>query len=137
MCYGRDCDGGDQRIQDPAQRAERVEQARAFKVKASGFAKAKSEVSLVLADKKCANAQEAESKRVSVNYKRGDSYFVAGPTGKSPWSNPFFVKGSFKVSATAHAGTRTGAQYLCAYLYPRFANSPTLAHDAATLKVTR
>lgn len=115
---------------------KRVQHKHPFTVKASGFAKARSEVSLVLTDKKCANTSEAESKRVSVNHKRGDSYFVAGPTGKSPWSNPYFVKRSFKRSTTAHAGTKTGTQYLCAYLQ-HFPSGTTLAHDATTFRVMR
>jgi hypothetical protein len=109
-----------------------VEQkGKAFNVTVKGTAKNLSALDVFLDYRKCPASETKEGKRDSI-YKAGYSYFV-GPSSVSGVA----VKGSFTQSFTAHTGTITGRQYVCAYLTTSTTPIRTRAHASASYKVTK
>lgn len=91
-----------------------VKTGSSFKIKVTGTAKHRSELYVYLMPRKCASDELMEYQP----YKHGHSYFLAKGEGGVSKLNYYFayVKGSFKVSATGHAGNITGHEYRCTYI---------------------
>ena len=86
-----------------------------FTVTASGTASQRSIVNIWLDPRPCARTAQKEGARPG--YGPGDSYFVdaAGGGAKVTYSSRPYT-GGFVDAQTAHAGTRLGRQYICAYV---------------------
>ncbi len=114
-----------------------VPQSQRFKINLTGFANTASGLQVYLDHKRCATKELAEGHQAFVDYKAGYSYFSGHSV--DAWSKVYFgVKGNFKKIPTAHAGTITGTQYVCAYLYDSGRPTvPTRAHATASYRVTK
>ena len=112
-----------------------VGRSQAFKVTGSGFAKKRLRLVFILALKPCSSSYVLEYNDIGA-WQLGDPYFQRGrgKGSKSLSSEAYDVQGSFNVSVTAHAGTQTGTEYVCAYL-PSRNPSVTRAHASATYRV--
>jgi hypothetical protein len=113
-----------------------VRRAHPFAVTASGSAQRRSHLVLILAQQPCSSSYVLEFNAIGA-WQRGDSYFQRGHGrgSRSLVSNAYKVHGSFRVTATAHAGSRTGTAYVCAYI-PSHDPTVTRAHSGAAYRVT-
>jgi phage-related protein len=114
-----------------------VKHKQSFQITASGSAKSKAHLVLFLDQNSCSKTYLLEFNKIGA-WQRGDSYFQRGGLrsgSKSLWSNTYKVKGHFTVTVTAHAGTHTGTQHVCAYI-PSPGGSTTFAHASRTYRVS-
>lgn len=114
-----------------------VKHKQSFQITASGSAKSKAHLVLFLDKNSCSNTYLLEFNKIGA-WQRGDPYFQRGGLrsgSKSLWSNTYKVKGRFTVTVTAHAGTHTGTQHVCAYI-PAPGSGTTRAHASATYRVS-
>jgi hypothetical protein len=115
-----------------------VSKGETFTAKASGSAANTAHLFIYLDTKSCATKWSKESTRDGV-YQPGHPYFkekgLSGPVKSTVYYAS--VKGPFKRSPTAHAGTHLGRDYACAYLTSKGDGSyrVTAAHKSATLTV--
>jgi hypothetical protein len=115
----------------------RVGRGKAFTVIGSGSAKKRVHLVFFVSLQKCADSYVIEFNEIGA-WQLGDPYFRRGHGrgSKSLFSKAYDVHGSFKVSATAHAGSHAGTEYVCAYL-PSSNPSVTRAHASTTYRVRR
>ena len=113
-----------------------VRRGQTFTITASGSARKRSRVVLFLAQQQCSNSYVMEFNAIGA-WQPGDPYFQrgSGHGSRSLVSNAYTVHGSFRIRATAHAGRRTGAEYVCAYI-PSHRPKATRAHGSAKYRVT-
>ena len=116
-----------------------VEKGRPFGITVTGFSKASSRLTLFLDHQKCAATTEAEYDQDG-KYRSGYSAFLNGATPVSfTWIYPVKSPGNhlFTESFAGYAGTKTGNQYICAYLTPTKSNTPTRAQGSVSDTVTK
>jgi hypothetical protein len=108
-----------------------VRRGQTFVLGASGTASTRSQLVLFLAQQQCSSSYVLEFNAIGA-WQRGDPYFQRGPGhgGRSLVSKTYTVHGAFRVTATAHAGSRTGTEYACAYI-PARKPTVTRAHASA------
>lgn len=106
-----------------------------FTVTPSGTAKKRLRVVLFLAQLPCSSSYVNEYNAIGA-WQLGDSYFRRGrgKGSKSLVSKAYEVRGSFKFSVRAYAGSHTGTKYVCAYM-PSSDPSVTRARASATYRV--
>ena len=112
-----------------------VRHNQAFTLTPSGTAKQRSRVVLFLAQAPCSNSYVNEYNAIGA-WQLGDSYFRRGrgKGSKSVTSKAYEVHGSFKFSVKAYGGSKSGTDYVCAYI-PSSDPSVTRAHASATYRV--
>jgi hypothetical protein len=113
-----------------------VKRGQTFTLTASGNASTKSHLVLFLAQKPCSSSYVLEFNAIGA-WQRGDPFFQRGPGhgSRSLVSKTYTVHGAFRVTASAHAGGRTGTEYACAYI-PSHRPTVTRAHAGARYRVT-
>ncbi len=93
----------------------RTKSGHTFTVRVTGNAPHRSVVNVWLDPQPCAPTAQSEGQHPS--YKPGDSYFVdaAGGGARVTYSSWPYT-GAFVDTQTAHAGTHTGRNHICAYV---------------------
>jgi hypothetical protein len=113
-----------------------VKRGQTFTLSASGNASTRSHLVLFLAQQQCSSSYVLEFNAIGA-WQRGDPFFQRGPGrgSRSLVSKTYSVQGAFRVTASAHAGSRTGTEYVCAYI-PSRKPTVTRAHASARYRVT-
>ena len=112
-----------------------VKRNQPFTITASGTAPRRAHLVFFLSQQSCQSSYVIEYNDVGP-LSPGYPYFQRGHEfgSKADVSATYTVKGAFTVNVTAHARSKTGAEYVCAYL-PAQNPSRTHAHASARYSV--